>query len=61
MQTTYEVVCPYCGQAQFIFLDISVRHQQYVEDCQVCCRPLELSVTVVGEDEILVDVRMSDE
>jgi hypothetical protein len=27
-------------------LDTSVRRQSYVEDCEVCCRPIEISYTI---------------
>ena len=27
-------------------LDLSVRRQTYVEDCEVCCNPIEISYTV---------------
>jgi hypothetical protein len=30
-------------------LDLSVRRQTYVEDCEVCCNPIEISYTVVGD------------
>jgi hypothetical protein len=26
-----------------MILDASVRHQTYIEDCEVCCNPIELS------------------
>ncbi len=32
-------------------LDVSVRDQTYVEDCEVCCNPIEISCTV--EDDTL--------
>ena len=32
-------------------LDLSVRRQSYVEDCEVCCKPIEVSYTV--EDDAL--------
>lgn len=32
-------------------LDLSVHHHTYVEDCEVCCNPLEISYAV--EDEVL--------
>ncbi len=32
-------------------LDLSVRHHTYVEDCEVCCNPLEISYT--AEDEVI--------
>ncbi len=41
--------CPYCGEPIELFVDDSVEHQQYVEDCHVCCRPINLSVTIPQE------------
>ena len=38
--------CPYCGETLEIVVDCSVEDQAYIEDCQVCCRPMNLSVTV---------------
>jgi transcription elongation factor Elf1 len=38
--------CPYCGEEISMVLDFSVRRQTYVEDCEVCCRPIEISYTV---------------
>lgn len=35
--------CPYCGEAVYILLDLSAGSQSYIEDCQVCCRPIEIS------------------
>ncbi len=32
-------------------LDLSIRRQSYVEDCEVCCKPIEISYTV--EDDAL--------
>jgi len=31
-------------------LDLSVRKQIYVEDCEVCCQPMEISYTVADEE-----------
>ena len=33
-------------------VDLSVRHQTYVEDCEVCCNPIEITCTV--EDDAIV-------
>jgi hypothetical protein len=39
------VVCPCCGEPVEITLDPgSGTRQEYVEDCQVCCRPWQVSV-----------------
>ena len=37
--------CPYCGEPISMVLDLSVPEQAYVEDCEVCCRPIEVHVT----------------
>lgn len=34
-----------------MLLDPSVAHQRYIEDCEVCCNPIEIDVTV--EDGVL--------
>lgn len=28
-----------------MLIDLSVPYQKYVEDCEVCCNPLEISVS----------------
>jgi len=43
------IACPYCGERIGILLDPSAGEQAYVEDCQVCCRPISINVTV-GDD-----------
>jgi hypothetical protein len=39
------VQCPYCGESFETAVDVSAGAFSYVEDCQVCCQPIEL----VGE------------
>lgn len=36
--------CPYCWADISMLLDGSVRQQKYIEDCEVCCNPIELRV-----------------
>ena len=33
-----------------MILDLSVSRQSYVEDCEVCCKPIEISFTVEGDE-----------
>ena len=52
------VVCPYCGSTNEIALDPDGgAFQDYVEDCQVCCRPWRVRVTYSpgGVAEITAD------
>ena len=47
MQDEATVTCPYCGQENIIGLDWGGASQQdYEEDCQVCCRPWRVRVTL---------------
>ncbi|MEL7312206.1 MAG: CPXCG motif-containing cysteine-rich protein [Pseudomonadota bacterium] len=41
--------CPYCGEQIDVFIDTSAGDQSYIEDCFVCCRPIQFTVTVEGE------------
>ena len=52
-----EVTCPYCGETVTIVLDPSSGPEQdYVEDCEVCCRPWQ--VTVRYDETGAVEVRL---
>jgi transcription elongation factor Elf1 len=42
--------CPYCGEEISMVLDLSVRGQTYVEDCEVCCNPIEIRYAVEEEN-----------
>ncbi len=36
-------LCPYCNAEISMLLDLSVSRQRYIEDCEVCCNPIEVS------------------
>gem|GEM_PF-388260 len=38
--------CPSCGEGISMVLDLSVSRHTYIEDCEVCCNPIEISYTV---------------
>jgi transcription elongation factor Elf1 len=35
--------CPHCGERISMILDLSSGYQRYIEDCEVCCNPIEIS------------------
>ncbi len=37
------IQCPYCGEPFDTAVDLSAGSFGYVEDCQVCCQPIELA------------------
>jgi len=50
MQITSEFSCAYCGEANVLFVDMTAgEYQQYIEDCQVCCQPNTLYISVDEE------------
>ena len=42
----YFFACPHCGERISMVLDTSVNRQTYVEDCEVCCQPIEVRYAV---------------
>jgi hypothetical protein len=35
--------CPHCWQTSVIQLDLTAGSQRFVQDCEVCCNPMEFS------------------
>jgi hypothetical protein len=46
------IQCPYCGEEIELFLDEGGGAQVYVEDCQVCCKPMQITVAAGDEGEL---------
>ena len=49
--------CPYCLEQISMVLDASVRSQTYIEDCEVCCNPIEIRYVI--EDDAIVEFTAS--
>lgn len=56
---TVSVICPYCGETFATLADTSAGAQSYIEDCSVCCQPINFYLTVGenGERSSLVVTR----
>lgn len=55
------VGCPYCGESIEVLIDSTDAQQQYIEDCQVCCRPIEFFIGVEVNGELYVSVAHENE
>lgn len=55
------IQCPYCWEQIEVVVDCSVREQEYVEDCSVCCRPIIISVASSHGEVINIEGRSEDE
>lgn len=54
--------CPYCGECFETQVDVSAGSTRYIEDCQVCCQPIQFTVDVDDTGALsAVTVRRSDE
>lgn len=55
------IQCPYCGEGQTVLIDCSIASQQYIEDCQVCCQPINLDISISTNGEISVTAKSENE
>lgn len=55
---SHNLYCPYCGEQIQLVIDCSIVSQEYIEDCQVCCRPINILINIEGED---VQVQLTHE
>jgi len=53
MLETIVIHCPYCGEGYETAVDLSPGSQKYIEDCAVCCRPIEITLRVDEEGGLL--------
>lgn len=53
--------CPYCWEEITLLVDGSIENQEYIEDCEVCCRPIDFSVEVDEQGTARVQARLQHE
>lgn len=63
MQLEEEVFfqCPYCWQEISMLFEKELSEQKYVEDCEVCCQPIEVTYAVVEDAVVIQGLRRLDE
>ena len=44
--------CPYCWENQLKMVDPSVKKQNFIEDCEVCCNPIDFQISVENNEVI---------
>ena len=54
-------LCPYCGESLQFEIDCTIPAQEYIEDCEVCCKPISLNVEVNPKGEPTVAVRSEND
>lgn len=54
--------CPYCGESFETAIDTSAGDdQQYVEDCAICCRPINVRVALATGGEVMIRTLRDDD
>jgi hypothetical protein len=49
--------CAFCGEDNEVFVDASgASHQEFTEDCSVCCRPNLISITIEPNGFVSIEV-----
>jgi len=44
----YYFICPYCWQEISMLIDPYVPEQEYIEDCEICCNPIQIHYQIEG-------------
>ena len=55
------VTCPYCWESISVLLDPGDSDTSYVEDCQVCCRPVLFRLSVDARGSLAAEVSREDD
>jgi hypothetical protein len=50
---TVSLHCPYCGEAISLLVEGANEPQEYIEDCEVCCRPISIKISELGDVQAL--------
>lgn len=46
MNDSLTLICPHCGESFSLALDVSEGSAEFTVDCEVCCRPMKVSVQI---------------
>jgi len=55
------IQCPYCGETMVLLIDCLAAEQHYIEDCEVCCRPMVVLVELAADGNPQVRVQREDD
>jgi hypothetical protein len=52
MNDAISIECPHCGETFSLALDASEGSAEFTVDCEVCCRPMTVSVRINDDGEL---------
>jgi hypothetical protein len=56
MEVSEAIHCPFCGQRFDLVIDTSIATQRFTTDCEVCCRPFEVSAECEPGEILSIEV-----
>ena len=57
----YYFTCPHCWEEQLKMIDPSIDEQNFIEDCEVCCNPLQFKIILKSNDVLSFSVTKIDQ
>ncbi|MAE14911.1 MAG: CPXCG motif-containing cysteine-rich protein [Crocinitomicaceae bacterium] len=59
--TEYFFTCPHCWDKISMLIDTSISGQNYIEDCEICCNPIEINYTTLENEIAYFDAKSIDQ
>ena len=59
--TEYFFNCPHCWDKISMLIDTSISGQNYIEDCETCCNPVEINYTTLENEIAYFDAQSIDQ
>jgi hypothetical protein len=58
----FSLTCPYCGEPGELEIDATDEpsEQEFVQDCEVCCRPWSVTIRTAADGSVDVQVERDD-
>ena len=56
MEEFADVQCPFCGQSCEVPVDTSLARQRFTTDCEVCCRPFEITAECESGEIVSLEI-----
>ena len=53
--------CPYCWENQLKMVDPSVKNQSFIEDCEVCCNPIDFHISIENNEVTFFKIEKIDQ
>ena len=57
----YFFTCPHCWDEISMLIDNSISGQNYIEDCEICCNPIEINYTTLENEIAYFDAKSIDQ